>query len=341
MFGFSFVPEIGIDLGTTNILVYLKGKGIVLNEPSVVAKNISNNRILAVGREAESMIGRTPQNIVATRPMKDGVIADYSTTKQMLSFILKKVCGTAVFKPVVIVAVPSHITQVEKRAVRMATVESGAKEAIIVEEPWAAALGAGLPIETPGGNMVIDIGGGTTDVAIISLNGIVLSDSERIGGNKMDESIKRYIKIKYSLLIGDPMAEEIKVKIGTACPPEKELTMEIKGRDMVDGNPKTLEIGSAEIREVIHEQLEDICVKVKNILEITPPDLCADIIERGITLTGGSSLLKGLDTLITKNTGVKVILSDDPFCSVVKGCGKALDMIDLIRTKFIQADNQN
>lgn len=339
MFDFinDLVPHIGIDLGTANILVFVKGKGIVLNEPSVVAKNTKNNRVISIGKEAEAMIGRTPMNMIATKPMKDGVIADYTTTKQMLDYIIKKVCKGSLFKPVIVIAVPSHITQVEKRAVKNAALESGMKEVYIIEEPWAAAIGAGLAINEAGGNMVVDIGGGTTDIAVLSLNGIVLSDSERIGGNKFDEVIKNYIKKQYSLLIGDPMAELIKVEVGSAYKLPTEITMEVKGRDLVEGSPKTIKVNSVEIREILQESLDTICQKIKLVLEKTPPDLCADIIERGIMITGGSSMLRGLDKLIFQATKVPVHLAEDPLLCVANGCGKALGMIDKIKNRFIEA----
>ena len=336
----GLTPEIGIDLGTANILVYQKNKGIVLNEPSVVAKNTSTGRIIAIGLEAQGMIGRTPQNVITTRPLKDGVISDYTTTRQMLEYIIREVCRIRVFKPIVVAAVPSRITQVEKRAVRLAALESGAREAIVVEEPWAAALGSGLNIDKPGGAMIIDIGGGTTDIAVLSMNGIVLSDSDRMGGCKFDEFIKKYVKNRYSLLIGDPMAEEIKIQIGSACPLDKELTMTVSGRDLIDGNPKSQTVTSAEIREVLLPHLERICAKIKSILEETPPDLCSDILKTGIVITGGTTLIRGFDTLVTQKTGVRVIRSPEPLKAVALGCGKALDMLDMIRTKFISAGNE-
>lgn len=335
---FNLVPELGIDLGTANILVYLKGKGIVLREPSVVAVNTSNQTLVAVGEEARMMLGRTPGNIVAIRPMCDGVIADYSTTQKMLEYLIAKVCGNKrLLKPTVVVAVPSQVTPVEKRAVVQAARSAGAKQAYPIEEPWAAAIGAGLPISTPGGNMVVDIGGGTTDIAVLSLNGIVLSRSIRIGGNKIDEVIQRHIKNKYSLMIGDRTAEEIKVKIGSAYPMETEMALEVRGRDLIAGLPKTIEVTSDEIREALSEPIGGIIDRVKSVLEQTPPELSSDIIERGIMLTGGVALLRGLDKLIATQTGIPVHVAEDPLSCVALGCGRALDQIDAIRDKFIEA----
>lgn len=330
---FNLVPELGIDLGTANILVYLKGKGIVLREPSVVAVNTTNNSLVAVGEEARLMIGRTPGNIVAIRPMCDGVIADYSTTQQMLEYLIAKVCGgrKRILKPTVVVAVPSQITPVEKRAVVQAARNAGAKLALPIEEPWAAAIGAGLPISAPGGNMVVDIGGGTTDIAVISLNGIVISKSIRIGGNKIDEVIQRHIKTKYSLMIGDRTAEEIKVKIGSAYPMQTEMALEVRGRDLIAGLPKTIEVTSDEIREALTEPISAIVDKVKSVLEHTPPELSSDIIERGIMLTGGVALLRGLDKLLATQTGIPIHVAEDPLSCVAMGCGKALDQIESIK----------
>ena len=331
------MPELGIDLGTTNILVYLKGKGIVLREPSVVAVNTTTKRLVAVGEGARLMIGRTPGNIVAIRPMCEGVIADYSTTQKMLEYLIAKVCGKRrMLKPTVIVAVPSQVTPVEKRAVVQAAKSAGAKQAYPIEEPLAAAIGAGLPIAQPGGNMIIDIGGGTTDIAVISLNGIVNSKSIRVGGNKIDEVIQRHIKTKYSLMIGDRTAEEIKMKIGSAYPLQQELVLEVRGRDLVAGLPKTIEVTSDEIREALMEPIMAIVDRVKSVLEQTPPELSSDIIERGIMLTGGVSLIRGLDTLLSKQTGIPVHVAEDPLSCVALGCGRALDQLELIRDQFIE-----
>lgn len=332
------MPELGIDLGTANILVYLKGKGIVLREPSVVAVNTTTKRLVAVGEEARMMLGRTPGNIVAIRPMCEGVIADYSTTQKMLEYLIAKVCGKRrMLKPTVIVAVPSQVTPVEKRAVVQAAKSAGAKQAYPIEEPWAAAMGAGLPIASPGGNMVVDIGGGTTDIAVISLNGIVSSKSIRIGGNKIDEVIQRHIKTKYSLMVGDRTAEEIKMKIGSAYPLEQELVLEVRGRDLVAGLPKTIEVTSSEVREALMEPIMAIVDRVKSVLEQTPPELSSDIIERGMMLTGGVSLIRGFDKLLSKQTGIPVHVAEDPLSCVALGCGRALDQIEMIRDQFIES----
>lgn len=335
---FNLVPELGIDLGTANVLVYLKGKGIVLREPSVVAENTTNGNLVAVGEEARLMIGRTPGNIEAKCPMCDGVIADYSTTLKMLEYLIAKVCGRKrlPFKPTIIIAVPSQVTAVEKRAVVQAAKSAGAKVAFPIEEPWAAAIGAGLPIAAAGGNMVVDIGGGTTDIAVLSLNGIVLSKSVRIGGNKMDEVIQRHIKTKYSLMIGERTAEEIKIKIGSAYTLDPELELEVRGRDLVAGLPKTIRVTSDEIREALSEPLGAIVDRVRAVLENTPPELSSDIIERGIMLTGGVALLRGLDKLLASQTGIPIHVAEDPLSCVALGCGRALDQLDNIRDRFIE-----
>ena len=328
----SFVPELGIDLGTANILVYMRGKGIVLREPSVVAVNANTKRVLAVGEEARLMLGRTPGNIVATRPMSDGVIADYTTTKKMLEYVFNKVVGRKrMFKPRVLVCVPSQVTSVERRAVIQAAREAGASEARTIEEPMAAAIGAGLPISMPGGNMVVDIGGGTTDIAVISLDGIVTSESLRVAGNRMDEVIIRHVKSVYSLMIGDRTAEEIKTKIGSAYPLEQELALEVRGRDLVAGLPKTVEVTSVEIREALAEPVLAIVEKVKRVLEQTPPELASDVIERGIVLTGGGALLRGLDRLLAVATGINVRVAEDPLSCVAIGTGRALEEWRAIR----------
>ncbi|NLN75648.1 MAG: rod shape-determining protein [Armatimonadetes bacterium] len=334
---FNLVPELGIDLGTANILVYLKGKGIVLREPSVVAVNTTTKRFVAVGEEARLMLGRTPSSIVAIRPMCEGVIADYSTTQKMLEYLIAKVCGKRrMLKPTIIVAVPSQVTPVEKRAVVQAAKSAGAKQAYPIEEPLAAAIGAGLPIAAPGGNMIIDCGGGTTDIAVISLNGIVSSKSIRVGGNKVDDVIQRHIKTKYSLMIGDRTAEEIKMKIGSAYPLEQELALEVRGRDLVAGLPKTIEVTSSEVREALMEPIMAIVDRVKSVLEQTPPELSSDIIERGIMLTGGVSLIRGFDKLLSKQTRIPVHVAEDPTSCVALGCGRALDQLDMIRDQFIE-----
>ncbi|MCL6476594.1 MAG: rod shape-determining protein [Firmicutes bacterium] len=329
---FRLTPELGIDLGTANIVVYLRGKGIVLREPSVVAISTKNKKVLAIGEEARLMLGRTPGHIVAIRPMSDGVIADYTTTEKMLEHLIAKVCGRRRFlKPRVLVCVPSGVTNVERRAVIQAAREAGAGEAYTIEEPMAAAIGAGLPISMPGGNMVVDIGGGTTDVAVISLEGIVISRSVRVGGNKMDEVIMRYIRSQYNLMIGDRTAEEIKIKVGSAYPLEKELEMEVRGRDLIAGLPKTIRVTSEEIREALQEPVNAIVERVRSVLEETPPELAADIIERGITLTGGGALLRGIDKLLESVTNIRVQVADDPLSCVAIGTGRALEEFAAIR----------
>lgn len=329
---FGITPEIGIDLGTANIIVFKRGKGIVLREPSVVAISLTNKKILAVGEEARLMIGRTPGSITAIRPLSDGVIADYTTTQKMLEYILGKVCGRRrLLKPRVLVSVPSGVTNVERRAVIQASREAGAGEAFTIEEPMAAAIGAGLPISTPGGNMVVDIGGGTSDIAVISLDGIVVSSSLRVAGNKIDEVITRHIRSAYNLMIGDRTAEEIKIKIGSAYPLETELRMEVRGRDLVAGLPKTVEVTSEEVRTAITEPVSLIVEKVKNTLEQTPPELSSDIIERGIMLTGGGALLRGIDRLLSLETNIPIHVAEDPLTCVALGTGRALEEMPAIR----------
>jgi rod shape-determining protein MreB len=292
---------------------------------------------VAVGEEARLMIGRTPENVVAIRPMCDGVIADYSTTHKMLEYLISKVCGRKrMLKPKIIIAVPSQITAVEKRAVVQAAKSAGASQAYPIEEPLAAAIGAGLPISSAGGNMIVDIGGGTSDIAVISLSGRVLSKSIRIGGNKMDEVIARHIKTKYSLMIGERTAEEIKTKIGSAYPLEQELVLEVRGRDLIAGLPKTIEVTSSEIREALNEPISAIIERVKSVLEHTPPELSSDIIERGMMLTGGCALLRGFDRLLALQTGIPIHVAEDPLSCVALGCGRALDQMDLIRDQFIE-----
>lgn len=328
------VPEIGIDLGTANILVYRRGKGIVLNEPTVVAMSVNQKRVLAVGNEAREMLGRTPGNIQAIRPLKDGVIADYTTTLKMLEYIIDKTCGTRFpfkLKPITLVCVPSGVTNVERRAVIQAAIAAGAGQAMTIEEPMAAAIGAGLPIAAPGGNMVVDIGGGTSDLAVISLGGIVLSQSLRVGGNKLDEAVIRYIRNTYNLMIGEPTAEEIKIKVGSAYPFEQELRMTIRGRDLVAGLPKSVEITSEEIRESLAEPVKQIAEKLCQVLEETPPELSSDIIERGVTLTGGGALLRGLDRLLAQVTDIPVRVADNAMNCVAIGTGRALEELDAIR----------
>ena len=329
-------PELGIDLGTANILVFRRGQGIVLREPSVVAIDKSTKQVKAVGEEARLMLGRTPGNIVAIRPLSDGVIADYTTTEKMLEHLIQKVCGRrSLFRPRVLICVPSGVTSVESRAVRQAAEAAGAGDVATIEETMAAAIGAGLPISTPGGNMVVDIGGGTTDIAVISLGGIVLSKSLRIAGNKIDEVIVRHIKSSYNLMVGDRTAEEIKIKVGSAFPLGTELRMQVRGRDLLAGLPKTIEITSEEIREALAETLAQVVDKVKAVLEHTPPELSSDIIERGITLTGGGALLRGLDRLLSLATGIPVYVAEDPLSCVAIGTGRALEEFKTIR----QSDN--
>ncbi len=332
-----FSTDIAIDLGTANTLVYVKGKGVVCSEPSVVAINNDTQEILAVGAEAKSMLGRTPARIVAIRPMKDGVIANYDITEKMLRYFIMKVSIRGIFmKPRIVICIPSGVTQVEKRAVREAAILAGAREVFVIEEPMAAAIGAGLPIHEPSGNMVVDIGGGTTEVAVISLYGIVYANSVRVGGDEMDENIVNYIKRKYSLLIGTSTAEQIKMRIGSAHPMDDEVTMEIKGRDLVTGIPKTREITDAEVREALEEAVEKIVEAVKIALEKTPPELAADIVDRGIVLTGGSALLKNLDKRLTLETGLPIIVSDDPLTSVAIGSGKALENLELLKKVTVE-----
>lgn len=326
------VPEIGVDLGTANILVFRRGKGIVLREPTVVAINNQNGRVLAVGSEAREMLGRTPGNISAIRPLRDGVIADYTTTQKMMEYLLNKVCGKRrLFGPTVLVCVPSGVTNVERRAVLQATKQAGAGTAMTIEEPMAAAIGAGLPIASPGGNMVVDIGGGTSDIAVISLGAPVIAQSLRVGGNKLDEAIIRHMRNAFSLMVGEPTAEDIKIRIGSAYPLEQELTMEVRGRDMVAGLPKTVTISSEEIREALADPVRQIAEKVCQVLEETPPELASDIIERGICLTGGGALLRGLDKLLYTVTDIPVRVADNALECVALGTGKALEEVERIK----------
>lgn len=335
-----FSTDLAIDLGTANTLVYVKGSGIVLNEPSVVAVHTDNrlkNRILAVGSEAKNMLGRTPGNIVAIRPLRDGVIADFEVTEAMLRHFIQKVHNRRTFiRPRIIIAVPSGITQVEKRAVRESAESAGAREVFLVEEPMAAAIGADLPITEPTCNMVVDIGGGTTEVAVISLAGIVYSRSIRIAGDKMDAAIIQYIKRKYNLLIGERTAEFIKTTIGNAYPDPQNLeTIEVKGRDLVSGIPKILSIDSEEIRVSISEQIDALVEIIKMALEQTPPELAADIVDRGIVLAGGGALLKNLDKLLKEETGLPITVTEDPLSTVVIGSGKILDNIEILKQVII------
>jgi rod shape-determining protein MreB and related proteins len=336
-----FSTDIGIDLGTANTLVYTKGEGIVLCEPSVVAVQRGTNHVLAVGEEAKRMLGRTPGNIIAIRPMKDGVIADFEITEAMLRYFIRKAHRRRTFvRPRVVIAVPSGITEVEKRAVRDSAEQAGARPPIyLIEEPVAAAIGVGLPIEEPVGNMVIDIGGGTTEIAVISLAGIVYSRSIRIGGDEMDEAIITHLKKSYNLMIGERTAEDIKVRIGSAVEQEKEQKLEVKGRDLVAGLPKTITVTSQEIREALREPLSEILEVVRVTLERTPPELSADLVDRGIVLAGGGALLRGIDKLISEETGLPVHVADDPLTAIVIGTGKTLDEIDVL--KKVTANSYN
>jgi rod shape-determining protein MreB len=335
-----FSNDLAIDLGTANTLIYVKGEGIVCNEPSVVAvhkEQRGGRRVLAVGAEAKRMVGRTPGNIIAIRPLKDGVIADFEVTEKMLRYFIEKVHNRRRFvKPRIIICVPFGITEVEKRAVKESAEQAGAREVHLVEEPMAAAIGAGLPITEPTGNMICDIGGGTTEVAVISLNGIVFSKSVRVGGDKMDEAIVQYIKRKYNLLVGERTAELIKITIGSAYPGSELQTMEIKGRDLVAGVPKTVEITDEEIRDSLLEPINQIVEAVRIGLERTPPELASDIVDKGIVLAGGGALLRNLDVLLREETGLPVMLADDPLTAVVMGAGKMLDEMSLLRDVAIE-----
>jgi len=336
-----FSNDLGIDLGTASTLVYLKGKGIVVSEPSVVAVQLLNNgqkKVLAVGMEAKKMLGRTPGSIQAIRPMKDGVIADFDITEEMLRYFIHKVHNRkTLVRPRIVICVPSGITQVEKRAVKESAESAGAREVYLIEEPMAAAIGAGLPITEPSGNMIVDIGGGTTEVAVISLAGIVYAKSVRVGGDKIDEAIVQFIKRKYNLLIGDQKAEQIKIQVGEASPSSEIRTMEVKGRDLVTGIPKTQVINSEEVREAISEQVNAIVEAVKVCLERTPPELAADIIDRGIFLAGGGALLRNLDVLLREKTGLPIFIAEDPLSCVALGSGKVLDELNLLRNVAVSS----
>ncbi|MBD3174144.1 MAG: MreB/Mrl family cell shape determining protein [Armatimonadia bacterium] len=326
---FGLGLDMGIDLGTSNILVWVRGEGLVLNEPSVVAVEKGSGRVLQVGVAAHDMLGKTPGNIVANRPLRDGVIADYTLTQRMLAHIIRRVAGKRLlFKPQIVLSVPSGVTSVERRAVIQAAQDAGAKRAFPIEEPMAAAIGAGLPIESAGGNMVIDIGGGTTDQAVISLGGAVISSSVRVAGYGMDLAIIRHIRRIHNLMVGERTAEDIKIQIGSAFKLDPELTMSVRGRDMVTGLPRTVTVHSAEVREALMEPVGLIVERVKALLEQTPPELGADIIERGIVLTGGGALLRGLERLLSIETSIPVRIAEDPMLCVVRGTGKALEHID-------------
>lgn len=332
----GFSRKLGIDLGTANTLVFVPGKGIVLNEPSVVAVSTAENKVLAVGNEAKVMIGRTPENIVAYRPMRDGAIADYRVTEAMLHYFISKSMGSfSLFKPEVMVSVPAGVTSTERRSVVEAAIKAGARSAYVVKEPILAAIGAGIPIYEPTGNMIIDIGGGTTDVAVISLGGIVASTSVKVAGNKIDQAIADYIKKHLNLAIGDRTAEEIKIAVGSAIPVDDEMTYSIRGRDFLTGLPRSAEITTNEIVEAISEKLEEMIRAIKIVLQDTPPELAADVIDRGITMTGGGSLLRNIDELVFRSTGVTARVAKDALLCVAKGTGVALDHLDVYKRSIV------
>jgi rod shape-determining protein MreB len=336
-----FSNDIGIDLGTANTLVYAKDKGIVLREPSVVAIHTATRKVLAVGDEAKRMLGRTPGNITAIRPMKDGVIADFDITEAMLRYFIKKVQNNAkIVPPRVVVAIPSGITEVEKRAVKESAIHAGAREVLLLEEPMAAAIGVRLPVEEPAANMIVDIGGGTTEVAIISLAGVVFSKSIRVGGDELDAAIANYMKRAYNLLVGERTSEEIKVRIGSAYTLEEELTMEVKGRDSVAGLPKTIHVTSQEIREALSDTVNLIVEAVHNALERCPPELSADLVDRGFVLAGGGALLRGLDHLLCEKTGLPVIVADDPLSAVANGTGAVLADLNFLLS-YVTTESKN
>ncbi|HVC34628.1 MAG TPA: rod shape-determining protein [Chloroflexota bacterium] len=337
-----FAQQIGIDLGTANVLVYVRGKGIVLQEPSVVAISNVDNSILAVGSAARDMLGRTPGSVSVIRPMRDGVIADYVITEAMLRHFISKVCGrlgVGLLRPQVMVCVPAGVTSVEQRAVHDATLQAGARAAYLIEEPLAAAIGAKIPIHIPSGNMIIDIGGGTTEAAVISLNGIVVAKSVRVAGNRLDDAIASYIKRKYNLMVGERMAEEIKIQIGSAAPLDEELTMEVRGRDQIGGLPKTITLRSPEVREAMSEPVSAIVAAARSVLEETPPELASDVIDKGIILTGGGALLRNIDRLLTQETGVPCYVAENPLACVAIGSGLALERIEVLRRNLPVVDN--
>jgi rod shape-determining protein MreB len=327
--------KIGIDLGTANILVYVQGKGVVLNEPSVVAISEDDNRLVAVGEEAREMIGRTPANVRAIRPMRDGVIADYLITEAMLRYVINKVARVRFFRPDVMISVPSGVTSVEKRAVRDAALKAGARDAFLIEEPLAAAIGANVPISGPAGNMIIDIGGGTTEIAVIALGGIVVSESVRVGGTRFDEAIASYIRRKYNLMIGERTAEEVKIRIGAALPLDEPLQMEVKGRDLIAGLPRTIPLSSGEVTEAIEQPLQQIISAIRGVLEQTPPELASDIIDKGMVMSGGGSLLRSLDTLLTQVTGIPCHVAENALNSVAVGTGRALEQFGTYRKSLV------
>jgi rod shape-determining protein MreB len=332
----AFSPKLGIDLGTTNVLVFVPGKGVVLNEPSVVAVSTENNKVVAIGIEAKKMIGRTPDSITAYRPMKDGVIADYRVTEAMLRYFMRKALGRFnFFKPTVLISVPAGVTSTEKRAVIEAAAKAGARDAFVVKEPILAAIGAGIPIHEPMGRMVADIGGGTIDVAVISLGGIVASISVKCAGNKLDRAIADYVKKQYNLAIGDKTSEEIKIGIGSAVPVTEELTMDVKGRDLVSGLPRTIELKTNEIVQAMHRELREMMGAVRKVLQDTPPELASDIIDNGIILTGGTSQLRHLPELVYRRTGVNATLAQDAYFCVARGTGVALRHMDTYKKSII------
>jgi rod shape-determining protein MreB len=332
-----FAKRIGIDLGTVNVLVAVAGKGVVLQEPSVVAIALKDERIVAVGSEAREMLDRAPETIEVMRPLRDGVIADYMVTEAMLHYFIRKVCGRSMFKPQVMISVPVGVTSVEGRAVHEAALQAGGREVFLIPEPLAAAYGAGMPIGTPTGNMVIDIGGGASEAAVISMNEIVVSDSVRIGGIRIDEAIVSYIRKKYNLLIGAPTAEEIKIAIGSALPLDEELSIEVQGRDQIAGLPRTITITSGEVTEAISEPLAAVVNVVRSVLERTPPELSSDIIDRGIAILGGGALLRNVDRMLTQETGVPCYVAEDPISRVAVGAGMALSNIHILRQSLPSA----
>ena len=330
---FNFGQDIGIDLGTATVIAYVKGKRIVLREPSVVAVNSDTGEVLAVGKEARRMLGRTPGNIVATRPLKDGVISDYTVTEKMLKHFINKVCGRFIFSPRIMICIPSQVTEVEKKAVIDAALQAGARKVYLIEEPIAAAIGAGIDISKPCGNMIVDIGGGTTDIAVISLGGSVVSTSLKVAGDKFDEYIVKYIKKKHNIMIGERTAEDLKVNIGCVYPRIQDVEMDIRGRGLIDGLPKTITIKSSEIMEALEEPAFQIVDAVHSVLEKTPPELAADISDRGIYMTGGGCLVNGLDKLLSEQTGINVMIAEDAVSCVALGTGKALDDLDKLDGK--------
>ena len=331
-FTYMFIRRIGIDLGTANTLVFIPGKGVVLNEPSVVAISPIENIVLAVGNQAKEMLGRTPDSIVASRPMKDGVIADYRVTEAMLKYFINKVTGKVrLFRPEIMISIPAGVTSTERRAVIDAAVKAGAKSAYVVKEPLLAAIGAGIPIHNAQGNMIINIGGGTSEIAVISLGGVVAAHSARVGGNKFDQAISDYIKRKYGLAVGDRTAEDIKKEIGSAIAQVKEEHMDVRGRDLMGGLPKTIKISSNEITEALQDELREVINAIKKVFQETPPELAADIMDKGMVLSGGGALLNNLDQLISKTIGVPCYVADDPLFCVIKGIGIALDNLEVYK----------